>query len=221
MKRFVLSCLVALATFGVVFAQDAPHPQVSVEMKVAPKQKLTNHWAFVIDHSHSTRGIFERVRGAFLEATSFSTDEMEFCTITFNNQSMERFRDWAWASDSEFASATEWIAQDKIGVLSYGAKAIKMAIEQERDMLTVVLITDGGFTEACYGRGFGAIETAILDGQKTRLDKGLGPAVICCLGLSNPGYTTGGKPSDEECQAFLQRIGTTYGGGYFLVKDAK
>jgi hypothetical protein len=221
MKRLFLSCLISLSVFGTMLFGQEPPSDISVEMVVAPKQKLTKHWAFVVDNSHSTRGVFDKVRGAFIEATSVPFDEMEFCMIAFNNRGMERFRDWTWASDEEFAASMVWLAEDKIGVLSYGARAITMALEQERDELTIVLITDGGFTEACYDRGFGAIEKAIVDGQRARAEKGLGPALICCLGISNPGYTTGGKPSDEVCQEFLRRTGLLYEGGYFVVRSKK
>jgi len=195
-------------------------PPVSIEMKVAPYEPLSKRWAIVVDNSHSMRGIFRRARAAFLEATNIRSDQLEFCVVACNNESMERFRDWAWADENELADASEWIEEDKVGVLSYGVKAIKMAIEQERDDLTVVLITDGGFTEATR-YGFEYIETAIEQSQRVRDNMGLSRAIICCFGISNPSYTGGGKPSDEQCQAFLRRIGTIYHGGYWLVKDGR
>lgn len=195
-------------------------PPVSVEMKVRPYEPLSKRWAIVVDNSHSMRGIFRRARGAFIEATGTRSDQLEFCVIAFNNQSMERFRDWVWATDDELSAAAEWLEEDKVGVLSYGVKAVKMAIEQERDDLTVVLITDGGFTEASR-YGFDHIENAIEASQRVRDNLGLARAIVCCFGISNPAYRGGNKPSDEECQAFLRRIGTVYHGGYWLVKDAK
>jgi hypothetical protein len=160
--------------------------------------------------------------GAWLEATKNPTDQLEYSIVAFNNQNMDRFRDWEWASEESFTSAYEWIIADKHGgVLSYGATAITTAIQQERDMLTVVLITDGGFTEVSRAGGnWDVMRRVFVDAQKWRDTKGLGEAIVTTIGISNPNYTAGNKPSDKDCQAFLREIGTRYGGGYTRVTGA-
>lgn len=209
----------ALLTFVGVVAFAQQNPQVEITNPVEPKTPLTKNWVFVMDTSHSMQGVFEKSRAAFLHATSFPTDELFFSVITFNNQSMEKFRDWRPASAQEFQEAGRWVEQE-MRVLSYGRRAIEMALHLERRELTVVLITDGGFTEACENRGFDSMRRAFADGQEWRRNNGYGQALICSIGIENIGYTTGHKPSDADCQAFLREMGDQYGGGYFLVRNA-
>jgi len=102
-----------------------------------------------------------------------------------------------------------------------GAKAIEKTLRLKKKHLTIIIITDGGFTSACYGHGFGKIKKVIKEGQKWRVKQGWGKAVICTIGVENKGYTAGGKPTDKECQAFLRKVGKKYGGGYCLVRKVK
>lgn len=200
-------------------AENLTPEEITIEQKVSPASPLTQNWVFVVDTSSSLWSIFGRIRGSFFELTQYPSDEMNFAAITFNNRGAERFRDWVQSSADEFAATDAWIARNR-GALSYGAKALEMALQQNRQDLTIVLITDGGFTEACYNRGFNSIRQVINAGQTWRQNRQLGNALICCLGIENPNYTAGGKPSDAACQEFLQEVGTTHGGGYFLVRGA-
>lgn len=203
-----------------VATEASPNSETNLEVIVRPERPLTTNWAIVMDTSHSMRGVFDSAFGAYLKATSFPTDQLNFCLITFNNQSMEQFKDWSPASVDEFKKAGELIEREnRRGVLSYGAKAIRMALQQERQELTVLIITDGGFTEACNRRGFGSIRQVFIENQEWRKNRELGEALISCIGIQNTKYTTGGKPPDEECQAFLQEVGTRWGGGYFFVRE--
>lgn len=208
----------ALLTFigTATFAQQAP---IEITNLVAPKTQLTKNWVFVMDTSHSMQGIFDKSRAAFIHTTSFPTDELFFSVITFNDPGMQKFRDWRPASAQEFRDAGRWVERE-MRVLSYGQRAIEMALHLERRELTVVLITDGGFTEACEGRGFGTMRQTFADGQEWRRANGYGPALICSVGIENIGYTNGHKPLDADCQAFLRELGDQYGGGYFLVRNA-
>jgi len=218
MKKALLSALfVTLLTFGISPAQQ--NPQIEITNPVPPKTQLTTNWVFVMDTSHSMQGIFDKSRAAFLRATSHPTDELFFSVITFNDPGMQKFRDWVPASPREFADASRWVEQE-MRVLSYGQRAIEMALHLERARLTVVMITDGGFTEACEGRGFGTIRQTFADGQEWRRTHGFGEALVCCLGIENIGYTNGHKPPDADCQAFLRELGDQYNGGYFLVRNA-
>jgi hypothetical protein len=203
-----------LLTMSIALAQ-----QVDITNPVAPKTQLTTNWVFVVDTSHSMQGVFDKSRAAFLHATSHPTDELFFSVITFNDRGMERFRDWQPASDRAFREASRWI-ETEMRVLSYGQRALEMALHLARPELTIVLITDGGFTEASEGRGFEAIRRTITSGQEWRRNNGHGSALLCAIGIENIGYTTGGKPSDADCQAFLREVGDQHGGGYFLVRNA-
>jgi len=209
--KYIMSLL--LVSVGIALAQ------VEITNPVVPKTQLTKNWVFVVDTSHSMRGVFDKARAAFLHATSYPTDELFFSVITFNNRSMEKFRDWRPSSDREFREASRWI-EAEMRILSYGQHAIDMALHLERPELTIVLITDGGFTEACEGRGFETIRQTIAAGQEWRRNNNYGSALICSIGIENIGYTTGGKPSDAACQAFLREVGDKNGGGYFLVRNA-
>lgn len=226
MRKWIFAILVSLSVFCGTFALanpgNEPQERIKIQLVVEPNSPLMARWCFVIDNSHSMRDIFPRVNAAFLEAIAYKTDELEYALVAFNNQGMDRFRDWQWASESGFAEAYRWLSDDKHnGVMSYGASAIRTAIQQERDELTVLLITDGGFTEVSRAGGnWDVIRRVFREAQQWRAERGLHPAQIVSLGVSNPHYTAGNKPSDEECQNFLREIGTTYGGGYWLVSGA-
>jgi hypothetical protein len=220
MKRpLAAALLITLLMFGITSAQQPPSLSIEVTNPIPSKARLTTNWVFVMDTSHSMNGIFDRSRAAFIHATSSPTDELFFSVITFNDPGMQKFRDWTPASAQEFRDASTWVERE-MRVLSYGAKAIEMALHLERQELTIILITDGGFTEACERRGFGTMRQTFADGQAWRRNRGFGEAIICALGIENIGYTNGHKPPDEECQMFLREIGDQYNGGYFLVRNA-
>jgi len=214
-----VACLFLLLISPLNAAPDPIPPPY--EMIVEPDGGITNRWVLVMDTSHSMRGVFAQTMKAYLEITEFPTDELFFSLVTFNNRGMEQFKDWVGASEDEFTKASDLIEKEaRRGVLSYGATALRMALRQERDELTIIVITDGGFTEACEGREFGSIRRVLEENQQWRIDQGFGEAKICFIGIENKGYTTGGKPTDEQCQAFFREIGTRWKGGYFLVRQS-
>jgi hypothetical protein len=218
MKK-ALVCALTSALFAFVAASAQQGHQIEITNPIPPKTHLTTNWVFVMDTSHSMNGIFDKSRAAFLHVTSYPTDELFFSVITFNDPGMQKFRDWVPASAHEFQEAARWVERE-MRVLSFGQRAVEMALHLERPRLTMILITDGGFTEACEGRGFGTMRQTFADGQEWRRSHGFGEAVICCLGVENIGYTNGHKPPDADCQAFLREIGDQYNGGYFLVRNA-
>lgn len=217
-KKFVGALLISVLTLTATYSQNQPE-EITVECKVEPRGRFCTNWVFVADTSSSLWSIFGRIRSAFLTTTQHPTDEMFFAAITFNDRGMHKLRDWVASSPREFEATDAWISTNR-GVLSYGIPALELAIKQRRSPLTVIVITDGGFTEACNGRGFGAVRDAIAAAQRWRQEQNLAPAQICCLGIENPNYTAGGKPSDADCQAFLREMGETHGGGYYLVRGA-
>lgn len=220
MKRLLLLPLLLCLGSTPLIADSGASNRPPMEMVVGPAEPLSTNWVLVMDTSHSMRGVFEQAFRAYLEATSFETDQLFFSLVTFNNRGMEQFKEWAPASREEFAKANALIEKEaRRGVLSYGAAALRMALQQPRQNLTLIVITDGGFTEACSGRGFDGIRKVIEENQAWRVENGYGEAKICTIGIENKGYTTGGKPSDEECQAFLREMGTRWKGGYFLMRQ--
>lgn len=198
-------------------------PNTEIVMVSRPAQHLSKDWVFVVDGSASMKGVFAKTKRAFFEATSFSSDDWHFAAITFDDAGQERFRDWVDASLDELSRLETWIDErprSRKPVLSYGAKAIQMALQQEKRELTIILITDGGFTEVSRAGGnFQVMRDVIDDGQQWRSNRNLPHALICCLGIENPHYRAGNKPPDGQCQDFLRGVGERSGGGYFLVRN--
>lgn len=202
---------------------------------VRPEARFSNRWCFVIDGSSSIwykpgRHTIRSIQKAFGNATLYSSDELWFCIYKFHNQGQEKYKKWVQATPETLKEAEDWINKDS-GTWSYGKKSIQLALRQKVKRLTIIIITDGGFTSACgknrnpdgtgYLGDFSEIDKAIQDGQKWRVLKGLGEAIICTIGIENADYFAGGKPNDKNCQAFLMQIGKRYHGGYFLVRKKK
>lgn len=218
MKKILQKTLFALFLFAsIMFAQES----VRFETISEPGARLTTSWMFVVDTSASMERCFEKSRVAFLEATKCPTDELKFGVVTFNNEFNQEvmkldvngdFRtNWHPATVDNFRKTEEWI-RGHCGVRSFGAKAMKIALSAPRKNLTVVLISDGGFSD-----GFTAVDSAIESTQQWRLNNGYGYAIITSIGIENLYYTAGGKQPDADCQAFLKGIGEKWCGGYFLV----
>lgn len=224
MRKRISSIFLALLIFLLVLsAPIKAQSTYKVEMVVAPAHRLSDHWIFVVDGSDSMRGVWDKVSEGFGEVTAFQIDEVYFAAITFDDEGMERFRDWESGSVDGLSALSIFINSRERGrrpVNSYGMRAIEMALEQSVDELTIFLITDGGFTEVCRAGGnFSIIRDGIARAQQKRVDGGLSQALICTIGIENKNYTAGNKPSDEECQGFLSSIGSQWGGGYFLVSE--
>lgn len=156
---------------------------------------------------------------------------------------------WIPASVNTFALAAMWIDKTRQrGTNSKALRALEWALKSQRKELTVVIIGDGGFTSACENHGFGKVRKVITDSQAWRASNGFGNALITTVGVANSHYSIlcarcvrgaraktrhnyrvpdfwktniGKKPSDIDCQAFLKELGTTYEGGYLLVRHAK
>lgn len=219
MKKILQKTLFALFLFAsIMFAQES----IRFETISDPQTRLTTSWMFVVDTSASMERCFEKSRVAFMEATRCPTDELKFGVVTFNNEFNQEVMkldinggdfksNWHPATADNFRKTEEWIRAHH-GVRSFGAKAMKIALSSPRKNLTVVLITDGGFSD-----GFAAVSDQINETQQWRLNNGLGYAIITTIGIENLYYSAGGKQPDADCQAFLRGIGERWHGGYFLV----
>lgn len=216
----LMMALALLVLFAAPVGGQTESTQVT--MVSAPTRRFTTHWVFLVDTSYSTHKVFNKVKAGFFEALNSKIDELYFSVITFNNE----YDQDEWPGNGEerpfteanLEEADQWI-NDHCGILSYGAKALEMAIRRNTANLTVILISDGGFTEATGRHGFGAILNAIDTSQQWRINRGLNPAVLCCIGVENKAYGWPKQP-DEICQGVLKGIGERWGGGYFLATSA-
>jgi len=236
-------------------SRSKPRAGSGAQLIIEPKLRPTSDWVFVVDNSDSMLDVFHKALTGFKHVTQFPTDEWRFKLVTFSDQGKQRTYlkkhgkktdDWHIASPKSFAAARKWTNKKaNRGVTSHGLPAMLKALSEPRSNLTIVLISDGGFTKACGGRGFEKIEKRIAAYQAWREKKQYGPAIIISIGIRNAHYSAfckacnrnypnarhnyslpdrwqsnkGHKPSDKDCQAFMQRLGTNYLGGYVLVSN--
>lgn len=173
------------------------------------------------------------------------SDDVYFSVYSFNDEDSYIFKKWeaVWPNiwKKQLKESFIWTRENQ-GVYSFGQQAICDAIKQSnplnlnpsmRDTLTVVLITDGGLTEAAeYGAdnkikkgdegAYESIFKAIAEAQEWRKAQGWPEATICTVGLENLDvWSISVKRPDNECQMFLKELGKKYNAGYFLVRNAK
>lgn len=214
MKR--LAVVVASILLASTSIANPDEPIYKMKMVVKPKERFTNRWAFVVDTSHSIveKGLFGGILTAYRTATQMPTDQLKFCMYAFNNRGCYKYRKWEDASVEAFDGSVRWLYNPKNqGTMSYGSGAIEAALHQKYDKLTVIIITDGGFTE-----GGEPIKKVIDKAQDWRKKAGYGPAIICTIGIENHNcWPTYPKPYDVVCQRWLEDIGKKGDGGYFYV----
>lgn len=198
----------------------ADNPEYNVYQIVSGQKKaLTTNWALVIDGSNSTSRIMKKLIASFHTVVSFPEDDLKFCTILFNDRGHPKFRNWHDASTAEFNRTARWIKRN-VGVNSYGKEAIRKALLQPRKHLTVIVISDGGFSE-----NFSEILKTVKETQQWRIREGYGLATIVSLGVENhlsrlsiPPYP---KDTDEVCQDRMKQLGIEGFGGYYYVVSEK
>ena len=234
---------------------------IEVKVEVLPKPFVISHnIVFLIDASSSIynepalQRKFERAWGII--TSNFASDELYFKIYVFNDKNKERMSKWYDAGGplglKKFRQAKKWILK-KTGIYSWGLQAFKMALREKCPLdnnritarrLTVVVMTDGGFTEAAewvhpvkkiqkatedraiggaYVKtgSFKVFDRMIAQEQVKRKKKGLSPAVIVTIGIENDNPTWGltAKQPNDKCQAWLKKIGTQYHGGYLYVRN--
>jgi len=202
-----------------------PKPTYLMSMPEAPQARLTTKWAFVVDTSHSITnfGLFNGILKAFVEATARPTDQLKFCLYAFNNQGCFTYRKWDLMParvdqrgkvTKEWKQIVDWLYANT-GTMSFGGGAINAALRQKTKDLTVIVVSDGGFTE-----GGDAIKGIIKAAQEWRVKQGYGEAIITTIGIENmacvPNYP---KPTNATCQGWMRDIGKTGYGGYFYVYE--
>ena len=264
MRFFVLLFSISLLmTPGI--AQDnssVVNESVVVQTVVKPKPGAISHnIVFVIDAS-STMYDEDEIQKKFHLAWSTIVNkfagphELYFRVYLFSDKREEMRSKWIDAGGplglEKFQMAKRWIDANA-GVRSWGLRSLRWAMRDKCPLdknpasntrLTVVLITDGGFTEAAGNRhknkkraaaidrlafgtylqtgSFEVFDKAIAIEQDRRKRNGLARASIITIGIQNddPDWGTGVKRPDSECQAWLRKTGEKYGGGYLFVKRA-
>jgi len=166
---------------------------ITISMVTPPRVRFSTRWTFVVDGSSSlwTKNLqakcklLEKSNAAFKYATSFPTDELKFNVYLFAGGAWNEkhaHRSWAPANPLEFRKTRIWMTKNmgarKLGLYSHGAKSIELALKQKIKGLSIIIISDGGFTSACNGAGYGKINKIIIEGQRWRILNGLGKAVI-------------------------------------------
>lgn len=201
-------------------------PTIQIKTVVKPEAHLSTKWAFIIDGSsslwtlQSRHRLVDKMNMAFSFATKHISDEFQFCIYVFSNKNRERFKDWEWASVDELTKAHRWVRnRRRDDIYSHGRKSFELALRQKTERLSIIVITDGGFSSHNKQDGFGAVDRTIQEGQKWRVEQDYERATITTIGIENRWYYGGNKPSDEVCQAFLRRIGSENGGGYYYVHE--
>lgn len=218
MKKAFVVFLVLFLSCTITATADEP---IYLWKEVIPqKDRITTRWAFVVDSSHSVAqtGLFGGIIEAYRITTAQPQDQLKFCMYAFNNSNCHTYRPWEEASVNAFDDAIRWLyKRANQGTMSYGALAIEAALKQPHKKLSVIIITDGGFTE-----GGAAIKKVIKRTQKWRVEKGYGKALICTIGIENmlcrPAYP---KPTNTICQGWLKEIGSKGNGGYYYVYKRK
>ncbi len=213
---------VSLLILPTLVCADSPtlistvEPNYEVYQIVQGERQLTHHWAFIIDASNSTSRVIGKLFAGFTTVIRYPTDQLDYCTYVFNNHNMYKYQDWRNASLTEFRKTNRWIRRH-IGVNSYVEGALKEALKQPKKNLTIIIISDGGFSE-----NFNEIMSIIKSYQTLRVKKGYGKAILCSIGIENhlsrlsiPPYP---KDTDEVCQQRMRTIGVYGKGGYYLVK---
>jgi hypothetical protein len=208
-------------------------------VEIIPTKFVSTNVVFVIDGSSTIRNS-RGLKGKFFRAWSnitkkLASDEWYFSAYLFSDKGKEKYYDWRPAGGinkgpKELAKLYRWIIGNK-QVRSYGNKAMSMAIKNKNHLnknqmmartLTVILITDGGFTEATRSARYKPCYEAIVKAQAWRKANELFEATILTIGLENKIYWSRDvKRPDSECQEFLKKVGKKYNGGYYLVRDKK
>lgn len=232
-------------------------PEVQVINEVKPEGFSVSHNVVFIVDSSSTMYNYDHIYRRFEAAwrtvvNEFASDELYFKVYVFNDKKNEQTKKWVDAGGpagmKEFEKALKWI-KTHTGTYSWASQTFRKALREKNPLdkkassnkrLTVVIISDGGFTEAADVRtpgtddfrengifngeyfrtgSFKIFDKIIAKGQAWRKKNKLDPATIVTVCIENEGWPTMVKRSDADCKAWMKKTGKKYKGGYFSVKD--
>jgi Mg-chelatase subunit ChlD len=189
-----------------------PALALDLQVEVAPRSPITRHVALVVDRSGSMTG--DPIRQALLAVNRFlvePTDELQVALFAFADDTSR----WpgipepggprpvppGWAalpSETAMQQAEEWLQSFPTRGGTIVIPALRDALKEPRLELSIVLVSDGKFSEDQVA----ALPGIIAEAQVERAKAGLGEAVVACYGL--------GDQADS-----LRAIAQAGGGGYF------
>lgn len=210
-----IALLVGIATYCMAAPPGIERPQYEFRMVEPPTTRFTNRWVIVADTSASGQSVLSKVLFGYDKVMEFTADDFQFAMYSFNSATY--FREWEQVTPDSVARNKAWM-RSTAGVLSRVTRGLAGALREREPHLTIIIISDGGFTEASGNKGFSGVEQTVINGQAWRVENGLFPAIITTVGIENIGYVAGGKAPDAECQEFLRHLGSSYEGGYWLVR---
>lgn len=186
---------------------------ITLHEVVAPQARLTPRVLFVVDVSGSMKGPeFTRALTAVRSIAAQPVDQLEFAVLAFNDgvYRWEGHPDadappkWACApSEDAVRAAEDWLSEQGAEGDTLVIPALAAALAEERDTLSVVLVTDGGF----YRETQTAVLEALTSGQKARVDRGLDEAVVVVYGVGS------------RTRPVLEELGKVGKGGYWQEEE--
>ena len=148
----------------------------------APTAQHTRNVAMVLDVSGSMQGDLPRAWWAWRQITEQPTDDSNLAVWCFNGRVTRYPVDWIALPDAEaLGKATAWVESHQAEGDTLVIPALRAALKQRRKDLTVVVVTDGHF----HGERREQIQAAVAQLQAWREAKGLGRAVIACVGVGS------------------------------------
>lgn len=255
MSKFFFTILLSVFLVFPVSAQE-----IKIEVPVMPRPySISHNVAFVVDASSTMTRSAEMSKKWQMAwdtiVNLLSSDDLYVRTYIFhdlNDNKRTKWQDFGGPLGfKKFKDTKKWILENK-GIRSWGLVSLRQALKDKNPLdknnstnkrLTVILLTDGGFSEAAgpekqskkmYAKAeklarsgqwgmtgsFKIFDKVIAECQKWRKKKGLDPATIVSIGIQNddPSWGTSVKRPDKECQKWLKKIGKKYNGGYVYVK---
>jgi len=179
---------------------------------VTPERRLTKRVLFVVDASGSMQGDkFARACRGVLQIAEQPIDEVEVGVLAFNDETAR----WpglpedhparpvpdGWAalpSAEAVASASAFLAERGAYGDTLVIPALRQALAETRDELSVVVVTDGVFQRERSDD----VLAALAEAQQAREERGLGRAVVLVYGVGRE-------------QEVLRELGAAGQGGYF------
>ena len=198
-----------LRLLGVLFG--IPLVSAGLVVVVQPQEPLTKHVLFVVDVSGSMRGDkFSQACAAVLKITEQPVDEVQIAVLAFNEEAT-RWRgvpedhptrpvpvNWAALPSAEAVeSASAFLAETGAGGDTLVIPALRAALAEPREQLSIVLVSDGIFQREDATDILGAVQQA----QAARVEQGIGAAVLMTYGVGSE-------------SAVLRQLGQVGHGGY-------
>lgn len=216
MTRLLVAALVSL-----------PLCTVQLHVEVAPGTPITRRVLFVVDRSGSMHGDhFSRALAAVRDMIEHPTDDLEVALIAFNDAAIRwpgkpeegrRNVPAGWAalpSDTAVGEAEAWLEALGAGGDTLVIPALRAAMGERRQELSVVLVSDGLFGRERTDDILGVITNAQAEREAAGLGRavvavyGLGPSqkVLCRIGeMGHGGYIREEVPLEDEAEA-LQKV---------------